>query len=213
MSTERITKENVADLFQSVAEEYAGKKEELCEMDAQMGDGDLGLTMAKGFGALPGIIRDNLGEADLGRILFKAGMKMSGVVPSTMGTLMASGLMSVGRALSGKQELDAKDLAAFLAAFAEGIHKRGKCEAGDRTIYDALLPAAESAGQAADRGGSLADVIDAACEGAEKGVEATKEMIPKYGKAAVFSAKAKGVRDQGAVAGLYLLEGMKKYLV
>ena len=48
-------------------------------------------------------------------------------------------------------------------------------------------------------------VMDAAVEGAKEGVEATKEMTPKYGKAAVFAARAKGVEDQGAVAGMYLM--------
>ena len=54
-------------------------------------------------------------------------------------------------------------------------------------------------------------VLDAAVEGARKGVEATKDMVPKYGKAAVFAAKAKGVEDQGAVAGLCVMEGLRRY--
>ena len=76
--------------FQGAADIFAEKKEELCEMDANMGDGDLGLTMEKGFGALPQLIRENGEEGNIGKTLMKAGMKLSGLVPSTMGTLMAS---------------------------------------------------------------------------------------------------------------------------
>ena len=58
----------------------------------------------------------------------------------------------------------------------------------------------------------LSAVIAAACEGAVQGVEATKAMTPKFGKAAVFAAKAAGVPDQGAVAGAYMLQGLKRGL-
>ena len=89
---------------------FAEKKEELCEMDAQMGDGDLGLTMDKGYGALPELIRQNAEAGDIGKTLVKAGMKMAGLVPSTMGTLMSSGVMEGGKALKGKSEFGAEEL-------------------------------------------------------------------------------------------------------
>ena len=181
-------------------------------MDAQMGDGDLGLTMDKGYGALPSLLQENMEVGDVGKTLMKAGMKMSSVVPSTMGTLMSSGIMEGGKALKGKAELGAAELAAYLTAFAAGIQKRGKCQLGDRTILDAVDPAARAAERAAAEGGDLAAVLNAACEGAAQGVEATKSMTPKFGKAAVFAAKAAGVPDQGAVAGACMLDGLKRGL-
>ena len=207
-----ITCEQLPALFQGVAAVFAEKKEELCEMDARMGDGDLGLTMDKGYGALPSLLQENMEVGDVGKTLMKAGMKMSGVVPSTMGTLMSSGIMEGGKALKGKAELGPAELAAYLAAFAAGIQKRGKCQLGDRTILDAVDPAARAAEQAAAEGGDLAAVLNAACEGAVRGVEATKAMTPKFGKAAVFAAKAAGVPDQGAVAGACMLDGLKRGL-
>lgn len=207
-----ITCEQLPALFQGVAAIFAEKKEELCEMDANMGDGDLGLTMDKGYGALPGLLRENMEAGDAGKTLMKAGMKMSSIVPSTMGTLMSSGIMEGGRALKGKGELGAQELAAYLTAFAAGIQKRGKCQLGDRTILDSVFPAGQAAQKAADGGGDLATVITAACEGAAQGVEATKSMLPKFGKAAVFAAKAAGVADQGAVAGMYMIQGLKRGL-
>ena len=56
---------------------FADKRDELCDMDAKMGDGDLGLTMDKGYGALPDLIRENAEPGDIGKTLMKAGMKMS----------------------------------------------------------------------------------------------------------------------------------------
>lgn len=179
----------------------------LCEMDANMGDGDLGLTMRKGYRALPDIYT-GLDEPDMGKRLSKAGMKMAGVVPSTMGTLMGSGWMEGGKRLAGKESVDAAAYAAFLRGFADGIAKRGKCAPGDRTILDAILPAAEAAQACAAGGGDLPAAALAAVEGARAGVEATKQMTPKYGKAAVFAAKAIGVADQGAVAGMLLIQGL-----
>ena len=162
-----ITCDQLPALFEGVAAIFAEKREELCDMDANMGDGDAGKT------------------------LMKAGMKMSSVVPSTMGTLMSSGIMEGGKALKGKAELGPAELSVYLTAFAAGIQKRGKCQPGDRTILDAVSPAAEAAEKAAEAGGDLSAVIAAACEGA---------------------AKAAGVADQGAVAGLYMLQGLQRGL-
>lgn len=212
MAADKITMNTLPEMFESVARLFSDKKDELCEMDAKMGDGDLGLTMSKGYGALPQLIRENMEPDNMGKTLMKAGMKMASVVPSTMGTLMASGIMEGGRELNKKTEMGSAELADFIEAFAAGIKKRGKCESGDRTIYDALFPAGQKAKEAAAAKGTLQDVIEAAYQGAKEGVEATKDMIPKYGKAAVFAAKAKGVADQGAVAGKYVIEGLKNYI-
>ena len=209
-----ITCEQLPELFAAVGGLFTEKHDELCEMDAQMGDGDLGLTMSKGYGALPQLLRDNMEPGDIGKTLMKGGMKMSSVVPSTMGTLMSSGIMAGGKALKGKPELDAAGLAAYIAAFADGIQQRGKCQRGNRTILDALAAAADKASAlvSAHPESSLQDVINAAVEGAGEGVEATKSMTPVFGKAAVFAAKAIGTPDQGAVAGRYMLIGMQNYI-
>ena len=80
----------------------------------------------------------------------------------------------------------------------------------EQCVLDALEAGAKAAAKAAEEGGDLSAVIAAACEGAAQGVEATKDMVPKFGKAAVFAAKAKGVPDQGAMAGLYMLQGLQR---
>lgn len=209
-----ISFEHIPDLFCSVGTLFAEKKEELCEMDARLGDGDLGLTMSKGFSALPDIMKAEAENADgdIGKLLMKAGMKMSSLVPSTMGFLMSSGIMEGGKALKGLTYLDAKGLAAYLKGFAAGIQKRGKCETGQRTIYDSIYPAAQAAEEAAKQGCSLEQVVSAALDAAKNGVSSTKDMPPVFGKAAVHAAQCKGVEDQGAVAGYYKILGMHHYI-
>ncbi|MCH4084667.1 MAG: dihydroxyacetone kinase subunit L [Olsenella sp.] len=210
---DKITINDVPEMFDCVGKLFAEKKDELCQMDAVMGDGDLGLTMSKGYGALPGFLRDLVGEGDIGKMLFKGAMKMQNTVPSTMGTLMSSGVMQAGKVLKGKTELVPADMVSYVEAFAEGIKKRGKCELGDRTILDSVDAAAKSARSLIDArpDASFVEVMDAAVDGAKRGCEATKEMLPKFGKAAVHAAKAKGVIDQGALAGQYMLQGLQTY--
>lgn len=183
----------------------------LCQLDANMGDGDLGLTMKKGYAALPELFAA-IEEADMGRRLSRLGVKLSGVVPSTMGTLMASGWMEGGKRLVGRESVDAAGFAAFLRGFADGIIKRGRCAVGDCTVLDAIHPAASAAETAAGQGAGLSETAQAAQKGAEAGLAATKYMTPKYGKAAVFATKAIGIEDQGATAGMLLVKGLASAL-
>ena len=77
-------------------------------------------------------------------------------------------------------------------------------------MLDASLPAAARACTQSQNTSSLELVALAAWEGSKEGVENTKQMLPKYGKAAVFSDKALGTADQGATAMMLLLEGLYK---
>lgn len=208
-----MTEIRIGDLqafFGAIGAVMAEHADELCAMDARMGDGDLGLTMKKGFGAMPEIL-DAIEEADLGKKLMKAGMKMASVVPSTMGTLMASGVMNAGKCLSGAEKIDAQGFLTYVEGYAAGIAKRGKCQRGERTVLDSIGAAADKlkAALEADASLSLPQAAEIALAGAEEGVEATRSMEPKYGKAAVHKAAAVGEKDQGAYAGMLMLLGCK----
>ncbi len=209
---EILKREKLQDLFQEIADMMADRQEELCEMDAMMGDGDLGLTMKKGFGELPAFIA-GLQEESLGKLISKCGMRLSSVIPSTMGFLMGSGLMSGGKAIGDVKDLDAAAYVRFLRGYAEGIVLRGKCAPGDRTVLDSIDKGAAFAEAALQENPELsfAEAALKAYEGAQAGLEATKHMEPKFGKAAVHKAKAKGVEDQGAKAGMYVLKAIYVY--
>lgn len=200
----------IPELLRQIGEIMRENEAYLCALDAEMGDGDLGLTMRKGFGALPGIAQELMQtEKELSKLLAKTGLKLTSVVPSTMGTLMGSGLMSAGKALAGKERLGGAELALFYRGFADGISKRGKCSVGDRTVLDAVDGAANAA--AACGSECLTEVAEAALQGAEAGLEATRTMLPKFGKAAVFAQRAAGKVDQGAVVGVLITRAISDY--
>lgn len=208
---DKMTAENWKEMFAWIAGTFQDNCEFLCRLDARMGDGDLGLTMKKGYTAAAEAIAA-MDTPFIGKLLLNAGMKMSSAVPSTMGTLMASGLMSAGKVLGDCQELGAAEYVRFLGGFCDGIIKRGHCAPGDRTILDALDAAQQAAAEQMKCTDSLEAVANASLLGAEQGVEATKQMRPKFGKAAIFAANAAGTEDQGAVAGKLLISAMQSYI-
>ena len=196
-------------IFECISVIMADNRDLLCELDADMGDGDLGLTMAKAFPAAEKEARENP-ETDIGKLMMRCGMKMNSAAPSTMGTLMSSGFVFAGKANAGKTALNAEAFTEFYLQFADGVANRGKAKTGERTVLDTLYPAAEAARQAFTDNADIAGIAAAALAGSQSGLEATKEMLPVYGKAAVFIAKAKGKIDQGALVGKLFAQGISE---
>lgn len=205
----QLTYEDIKKLIDVIGGIMRDNKEHLCEIDARVGDGDLGLTMSSGFTKAAEGIAAAQGD-DIGKLLAKAGMIIAASAPSTMGTLMASGFMAGGKSLTGKTEMGAAEFATFIEAFVNALMKRGKSAPGDKTIIDALYPAAQKAKVAA--GLSLVECISAAEKGAKEGLEATKEMMSKHGKAAVFREKTIGYEDPGATVGWMLIKAFADFV-
>jgi phosphoenolpyruvate---glycerone phosphotransferase subunit DhaL len=182
------------------------KKEELIRLDGAMGDGDLGLTMERGFSAAREEA-EKLEETDLGKLLMKVGMTIARIAPSTMGTLVGTGFMSGGKAVSGKTALGAAEMAAFFDAFAIGVMARGKSKPGEKTIVDVLQPASKALTEAVAAGASLPDAFSRLREGAAQGLAASKEMIAQHGRVAYYQEQSKGREDPGAVACAYIIQG------
>lgn len=182
------------------------KKEELIRLDGAMGDGDLGLTMEKGFSAA----REEAGkvdEPDLGKYLMKIGMAIARAAPSTMGTLVATGFMSGGKAVADASGLGGREMAAFFEAFTAGIMQRGKSKPGEKTIVDVLLPASQALAAAVSSGADLPEAFRRLRAAAAEGRERAKEMIAQHGRLAYYQEQSKGRDDPGAVACTYILQG------
>ena len=103
-----------------------------------MGDSDLGLTMTDGFRAAYDAVKDSA-ETDIGKLFYFAGKAMGSAVPSTMGTLMASGLMNAGKELKGVEHMDGQ-WPKFFQSYFDGVQSRGKAQLGDKTFLDGLYP-------------------------------------------------------------------------
>lgn len=200
-----INVDGALSVLNAIASVMAAEKERLIDLDRVVGDGDLGLTMAAGFG---GAAKDAaaFGETEPGRLFMRAGMAINKYAPSTMGTLMATGFMRGGKAVAGKAELASADLGAFFQAFLDGLLERGKAKPGDKTVVDAALPAAEAAKAAAAL--PLPEAMRAVLAAAEKGMEDARPLMSQHGKAAVFREKTQGLIDPGSMAFCLAVRGM-----
>jgi dihydroxyacetone kinase-like protein len=182
------------------------KKEQLIALDGAVGDGDLGLTMEKAFTAA----RDESAgsaETDAGKLLMKIGAVIARAAPSTMGTLIATGFMSGGKAVAGLDGLGLKEMAAFFEAFVEGIMRRGKAKPGEKTIVDVLHPASQALKEAAAAGAGLAEGLRRCRAAAADGLARTRDMIAQHGRVAYYREQSRGKEDPGAVAANYIVQG------
>lgn len=180
-------------------------RERLIELDSVAGDGDLGLTMTKGFRAAYETAEAS-GETDAGRLLYNAGKAMSGAAPSTMGTLMALGLMQGGKVLKGKTELDNGDIAAFFEAYEEAVMTRGKAKLGEKTFLDGFDPGVKALKEAVAAGASLAEAMEKAAAASEEGFKAAKSMLAVHGKPAVKGEASREMDDPGAAVAALIMK-------
>ena len=184
----------------------ADHRDFLIEIDGVVGDGDLGLTMSDGFAAAYDTAAQKE-ENDLGKLLYFAGKAMSTAVPSTMGTLMASGLMNAGKELKGKEELDAQGVVTLFEAYFNGVANRGGAKVGDKTFLDGLYPAVEALKKDAAAGADIKTMAQDAKKAAEDGFNATKGMLAVHGRAATRGEASRELLDPGAAVAKLLMEG------
>ncbi len=206
-----LNAEQLKEIFQAIAEAISKQREQLGELDAVAGDGDLGVTLSAGFAAVAEELA-TCEETDVGRVLLLAAQALNRAAPSTFGTLLATGLLRAAKQALGKMEVTALDWANMIEAARRGIEERGKAQQGDKTILDALIPAEEAWRSEAASGGSLGECAKAALEAAREGVERTRAMTPKVGRASWLKEKSVGHPDPGASALVVILEAVVHYL-
>jgi dihydroxyacetone kinase-like protein len=197
-----------------VVREMAAVMEEhrryLTKLDSEIGDGDHGNNMHRGFQA----VLERLDSADPSSpadVLKAVSMALVSKVGGAAGPLYGTAFLRASSALQDKDEISAEDAAEALEAALGGIKQRGKAEAGDKTIVDALEPAVEAAKGAAANG-SVAEVFRAAAEAAEEGAEATVPLTARKGRASYLGDRAQGHRDPGATSTYYLLDAAARAL-
>ncbi len=205
-----FTIDEVKEIMNAIKETMNKNKDYLIELDQKMGDGDLGLTMSKGFNAACEALPDD--ETDIGVSLLKASMAMNNAASSTMGTLVSSGIMKAAKSAKGLTEIDDQTFVKMVEEFVVGIKERGKAEVGDKTILDAIVPASEILKKEVESGSDLADAFISATNKANEGAESTKDMVSEHGRAHYYGEKSRGKIDPGAVAGKLIFESVKDYL-
>ena len=198
-------------VLKQVAGDLQGCAAELQELDAQIGDGDLGVTAELAGKAMADFI-DTTDSNELGLFLSRCGMAVNKASPSTFGTLLASGFLGAGKAIGKVQEIDEDDLVVMWSGAVEGIKNRGKAEVGDKTMLDSLVPGFEAFEKAMKAGGSVSESFSAAVEAAKAGMESTAGMKAKFGRASWRQEATTEFRDGGAVAMYRIIESFARHL-
>ena len=196
-------------ILEGVALDLRERVEELRELDAALGDGDLGVTVQLAGGAMMDAAKTGQ-QGDVGLMLATLGMSINKVCPSTFGTLLASAFLGAGAAARGKDSVGLEDLAAMGAAAVEGIKKRGRAEVGDKTMLDALVPAVKAFAEEVGRHATAAQAFDSAVKAGEAGMQATAAMVAKYGRASWRREESVGMRDAGATAFHYMIQSFSR---
>jgi dihydroxyacetone kinase phosphoprotein-dependent L subunit len=191
--------EGVELVVRTIAQTAVDNETYFGELDAVVGDGDFGYSMARGFELVLADF-DAFDRADIGTFLKKIAVVITSRVGGTSGPLWGTGFLRAGAVAAGKTELSSEDVIAMLRASIEGIKKRGNSDLGDKTLLDALQPAVDELETALAGDDTAGTAIRKAAVIARERAEATKEMIAKRGRAAYTGERSIGTLDAGAIA-------------
>ncbi|WP_321916438.1 DAK2 domain-containing protein [Paraburkholderia sp. J11-2] len=183
--------------------------DELRELDAALGDGDLGVTVKAGSLAAADAIAKLPPDAALGDVLMAVGKAFSTANPSTFGALVGGGLLAAAKTVAGRQEAGRAEALAMGRAVAARIAERGKSQLGDKTLLDALVPSLDTL--EAFESGSVDEraLLDAMIDTADRQVRATAALQSKKGRAAWVQERSIGHADPGATAWLRFLQAWR----
>lgn len=205
-----LNKDEVKAMLVLACERVIAAEPQLSEADRNLGDGDHGLGMQRGMTAA----KEKLEAGDVESIekAFSAvGMAMMSSMGGASGAIFGTFFRNGGKALQGKESLDSAGLAAFLQAGVEGVKQRGGAAVGDKTVVDAMQPAAEKA--VAVSGQALPEAIEAVHAAALDGLEASKAMVAKFGRAKTLGEACVGFPDAGAMSVTVIIGAMRDYVM
>ena len=179
------------------------------DLDAVVGDGDFGYSMARGFEiVLSGW--DEFDRTDISTFLKKIAVTITSRIGGTSGPIWGTGFLRAATTAAGEDSLDTDRIVAMLRAAIEGIKARGGAELGDKTLLDALIPATDAIEERAKAGLPAAETLRAAADTGRSAAEATRPMLAKKGRAAYTGERSVGTLDAGAVAVAVLLEALSE---
>jgi dihydroxyacetone kinase len=184
--------------LKSIADTLVANEPQLTDLDAQAGDGDLGASMTRAAHAIVGVPDAALGAPDVALAALSGALRKA--IAGSSGPFYATALMRASRRLDGIDEPTASDWASAFGEAVQSIGELGGAKAGDRTMLDALIPAADAFASALNAGQAPRDAWLAAVSAAQRGAADTARMTPRAGRASYLGARAVGVPDGGAVA-------------
>lgn len=189
--------------IRAFAEAVSDNEEMLTRLDSVIGDADHGANMARGMKAVVA----KLHQAELASpsaLLKQVGMTLVSTVGGASGPLYGTFFLRMATAAGDAESLDQAGFAAALRAGVEGVVARGKAEAGDKTMYDALAPAVDAL-DAALGGEDPRGALRAAADAAAEGRDATTPMLARKGRASYLGERSVGHQDPGATSAALLI--------
>ncbi len=194
-----LTTKKITELVMHMADVIIANEVYFCELDSVAGDGDFGMSVAKGFKQLKQDWNE-VPQEDIGAFLKGCGMIITEYCGGASGPIWGSAFRSAAKYATGQNELDLSGFAALMQSAVDGIQKRGGAKLGDKTLLDALIPAAEALKASADKGDEMLSAMKMAAEAAVAGAEKTKTMVATKGRASYVGERSVNYPDAGAVA-------------
>ena len=177
------------------------------DLDAVVGDGDFGYSMARGFEiVLAGW--DGLDRTDVGTFLKKIAVVITSRIGGTSGPIWGTAFLRAGSKAGTATELEAVQVVEMLRAAIEGIKARGRSDVGDKTLLDALVPATDSIEESIAAGADAQGTLRTAARVARERAEATRPMQAMRGRASYTGERSIGTLDAGAVAIAVMFEAL-----
>ena len=197
-----ITTDSIKTAATKIAQLMEESADELNAADGLLGDGDLGITMVRGFREIIQV-RDSLPD-DVGMALFQCAKAFTKSSGSSYGTLLATGLMSVAKKKKGQQEIQVEEISALLDDALDAMKQRGKAELGDKTVLDVIAASSQAAKDQSDGSSVLKAINDAVTST----IDEFRSRQSKIGRARIFSEKSIGLDDPGMLAFRKMLEAL-----
>jgi dihydroxyacetone kinase-like protein len=205
--TETITTPQLLQALESMCDTIEDEKEYLSELDGAIGDGDHGVNMAKCFREVKKKLAESSAE-EIGTLFKEVGMVVLNSVGGAMGALYGTFFLKLAQESAGKAEVSLSDLVAMFQTGEQGILELGKANPGDKTLIDTLSPAVRAIEAAAKEGKTLAAALTDLEQAAKQGMESTKDMLAKIGRASRLGARTIGHQDAGATSCYFILRSL-----
>lgn len=193
--------------FELATDCFDSNLHELSRLDSVLGDGDHGQSMLKGFLCIQ---KEVAGKSfsSISELLSAAGRTMMREIGGTCGPLFATIFLQGALVSKDKETLETADFARMLRSSCDKIMALGKAKQGEKTMLDALVPAAENLESSADKDLDLAEALSRAAKAAKQGAEATKDMRATKGRGRYQGAQSIGHKDPGAVSVALILQSL-----
>ncbi|AWV33775.1 dihydroxyacetone kinase subunit DhaK [Paenibacillus odorifer] len=204
----RFTLQNIVYLLDQMSQIIIENEVPFCELDSHAGDGDFGMSVAKGFKQLKVEWEDILAHhhTNIGEFLDACSMVIMEYCGGASGPIWGSGFRAASKNVQQKEELTIQEFADMMQAVVKGIQDTGErsfgrgAVVGDKTLIDALVPFADAWTQSAKQGDDIKVAASKAAEAAVQGSKNTIEIVARMGRAGTVGERSIGYPDAGAHA-------------